>query len=225
MPLIDIDHLEKDPYGKLIIECQRGVVLEDVDALIWAIGRTPNTADINLDAAGVEMNSNGTIPTDDFQNTNVDNIYALGDITGRAPLTPVAIASARCLADRLFNNQPERKLDYDNIPSVVFSHPPIGTVGMTEEQARKKHGQSVKVYTSNFTNMYHALTEHQYKTSMKLIVVGPQEKIVGCHVIGTGADEMLQGFAVALKMGATKADFDNTVAIHPTSSEEFVTMR
>ncbi|MFV1985425.1 MAG: FAD-dependent oxidoreductase, partial [Thiohalomonadales bacterium] len=225
MPMIDIDHLEKDPYGKLIIQCQSGVILEDFDALIWAVGRTPNTADINLNAAGVKVEQNGIIPTDDFQNTNVENIYALGDITGRAPLTPVAIASARRLADRLFNNQPDRKLNYDNIPTVVFSHPPIGTVGLTEEQARKTHGDAVKVYTSNFTNMYHALTEHKPKTSMKLIVTGPQEKVVGCHVIGMGADEMIQGFAVAIKMGATKADFDNTVAIHPTSAEEFVTMR
>jgi glutathione reductase (NADPH) len=225
MPRIDIDHLEKDPYGKLIIQCQSGVVIEDVDALIWAIGRTPATADINVQAAGVKIEANGIIPTDEFQNTNVENIYALGDITGRAPLTPVAIAAARRLGDRLFNNQPDRKLDYDNIPTVVFSHPPIGTVGLTEEQARKIHGDAVKVYTSNFVNMYHALTEHQPKTSMKLITVGPQEKIVGCHVIGLGADEMLQGFAVAMKMGATKADFDNTVAIHPSSAEEFVTMR
>lgn len=166
----------------------------------------------------------GFINTDAQQNTSVDGIYAVGDITGRAALTPVAIAAGRHLADRLFNNQTEAKLDYDNIPSVVFSHPPIGTVGMTEDAARECYGV-VKVYQSRFTNMVHALSEHKPKSLMKLITAGAKEKVVGIHVIGEGADEIVQGFAVAMKMGACKADLDNTVAIHPTASEELVLLR
>ncbi len=137
----------------------------------------------------------------------------------------MAIAAARRLGDRLFNNQPERRLEYENIPTVMFSHPPIGTVGLTEDEAREIHGDAVKVYQTRFTPMYHALTAHKTKTAMKLVCVGAQEKVVGIHMIGHGVDEMLQGFAVALKMGATKKELDNTVAIHPTSSEELVTLR
>jgi glutathione reductase (NADPH) len=193
--------------------------------LIWAIGRAPATADLNLEAAGVSMDENGFIPTDEFQNTDVDGIYAVGDVTGQAALTPVAIAAARRLSDRLFNHQEGRRLDYENIPTVVFSHPPIGTVGLTEGEARQIHGSAVKIYQTRFTPMYYAVTGTHERTAMKLITVGAQEKIVGCHIIGHGADEMLQGFAVAIKMGATKKDFDNTVAIHPTSAEELVTLR
>jgi glutathione reductase (NADPH) len=140
-------------------------------------------------------------------------------------LTPVAIAAARRLADRLFGNQPERKLDYDLIPSVVFSHPPMGTIGMTEQEARKTHGATVKIYQSRFSPMAYSLSEHKVDMALKLVCIGVDEKVVGCHIIGENADEMLQGFAVAIKMGATKEDFDNTVAIHPTSSEELVTLR
>ncbi len=225
MPNINIDRVEKAEDGTLTLHCQEGHELTGFDCLIWAIGREPNTADLNLDSAGVEMNEHGYIPTDEFQNTNVEGVYALGDATGRAQLTPVAIAAARRLGDRLFNNQPERRLDYENIATVVFSHPPIGTVGLSEEQAREIHGEAVKVYTSRFTPMYYAPSKHKVQTAMKLVCVGAKEKVVGIHIIGDGADEMLQGFAVALKMGATKADLDNTVAIHPTSSEELVTMR
>lgn len=217
--------IEKSADGSLTLNFQNGQQLTEIDALIWAIGRNPNTRDLNLDAAGVSIDKRGYIPTDEFQNTNVPGIYAVGDVTGRAQLTPVAIAAARRLGDRLFNNQPDRKLDYDNIPTVMFSHPPIGTIGLTEEQAREKHGDAVKVYQTRFTAMANAFTQHKPSTAMKLVTVGAQEKVVGVHVIGQGADEMLQGFAVAVKMGATKADFDNTVAIHPTSAEELVTMR
>jgi len=164
------------------------------------------------------------IPTDDYQNTNVDGIYAIGDITGRAALTPVAIAAGRRLAERLFAGQAERKVDYDNIPSVVFTHPPIGSVGLTEVQARRL-GQEIKVYEASFTPMRYALNEHGTTTAMKLICTGEQERVVGIHLIGEGVDEMLQGFAVALKMGATKADLDNTIAIHPVSAEELVTLK
>ena len=196
-----------------------------VDSIVWAIGRSANTEGLNLNAAGIEMDEKGFIPTDKYQQTNVEHIFALGDVTGRAALTPVAIAAGRRLADRLYGGMDGRHLDYDLIPTVVFSHPTIGTVGLTEAAARAEYGDAVRVYESRFNAMYYALGDIKQRTSMKLIVVGEDEKIVGCHVIGEGADEMLQGFAVAIKMGATKADFDNTVAIHPTSAEEFVTMR
>jgi glutathione reductase (NADPH) len=211
--------------GTLLIECENGQRLEGFDALIWAIGRYPLTAGLALERAGVEVDADGYIPTDRFQNTNVSGVYAIGDVTGRAQLTPVAIAAGRRLGDRLFGGMPDRCLPYENIATVVFSHPPIGTVGLTESEARDKHGEAVKVYQTRFTAMYNALTGRKQKTAMKLVTVGAQEKVVGCHVIGPGADEMLQGFAVALRMGATKKDLDDTVAIHPTSAEELVTMR
>ena len=209
----------------LCIECENGQRLEGFDVLIWAIGRYPLTADLNLEVAGVVTDAEGYIPTDRFQQTNVKGIYAIGDVTGQAPLTPVAIAAGRRLSDRLFGGMPERYLPYENIPTVVFSHPPIGTVGLTESVARESHGEAVKVYQTRFTAMYNAFTERKQKTAMKLVTVGAQEKVVGCHIIGPGADEMLQGFAVAIRMGATKRDLDDTVAIHPTSAEELVTMR
>jgi len=195
------------------------------DRVIWAVGRSPNTSTLNLEASGVEMLRNGIVPVDDYQNTNVDGIYAIGDITGKVALTPVAIAAGRKLAERLFDNRHDRKVDYDNIPSVVFSHPPIGTVGITESQARERHGDNVTVYQSDFTSMRHALKVDGPTTAMKLVCAGADEKIVGIHLIGDNSDEMLQGFAVAVNMGATKADFDSTMAIHPTSAEELVTMK
>jgi len=222
---VNVERIEKTANGKLQVHCSSGIALEDLDCLLWAVGRAPATAELNLEAAGVQLDANGFIPTDEFQNTNVKGIYAVGDVTGRAALTPVAVAAGRRLSDRIFNNQPQRKLDYENIPTVMFSHPPIGTIGLTEEQARELHGDAVKVYQTSYTAMYNAIAGNQQKTAMKLICVGAREKIVGCHIIGMGADEMLQGFAVAIKMGATKQDFDNTLAIHPTSSEELVTMR
>lgn len=221
----EVEQVEKNDNGKLTLHCTKNQQVNKVDALVWAIGRAPNTADLNLEAAGVEMDDRGFIPSDQFEQTNVKGIYSLGDVNGKAALTPVAIAAARRLSDRLFNNMPDRKLDYSNIATVVFSHPPIGTIGLSEQEARKSHGEAVKVYSTSFTPMSHAFTEHKAPTAMKLVCVGAQEKIVGCHVIGPGADEMMQGFAVAIKMGATKEDFDNTVAIHPCSAEELVTMR
>ena len=200
---------------------------QTVDCLIWAIGREPTTDKINLHAAGVEANERGFIKVDKYQNTNVPGIYAVGDIIeGGIELTPVAVAAGRRLSERLFNHKPNEHLDYNLVPSVVFSHPPIGTVGLTEPQAIEQYGaENVKVYKSSFTSMYTAVTQHRQPCRMKLVCVGKEEKIVGLHGIGFGVDEMIQGFAVAIKMGATKADFDNTVAIHPTGSEEFVTMR
>ena len=202
-----------------------GGQLSGINSLIWAIGREPNTQALHLQAAGIATDARGYIPTDGFQNTSVANIYAIGDVTPSPALTPLAIAAGRRLADRLFGGMTERCMDYSSIPTVVFSHPPIGTVGLTEAQARDMHGDSVKVYQTRFTPMVDAFSPHPTKTAMKLVTVGEHEKIVGLHVIGEGADEMLQGFAVAIKMGATKQDFDDTVAIHPTSAEEFVTMR
>jgi glutathione reductase (NADPH) len=163
--------------------------------------------------------------TDEWQNTSVDGVYAVGDVTGREALTPVAIAAGRRLADRLFGGRPDRRLSYENIPTVIFSHPPVGTVGLTEAQAREQYGDTVKVYRTEFTPLFYAFTNRKVKCAMKLVTAGSNEKIVGCHVFGPGADEMLQGFAVAIRMGATKRDFDDTVAIHPTSAEEMVTMR
>jgi glutathione reductase (NADPH) len=224
-PRSQIEEIKQQPDGKLTLMCDQCQSIQNLDAVLWAIGRSPNTADLNLRAAGVETDDKGFIRTDDYQNSNVPGIYAIGDITGRLPLTPVAVAAGRRLADRLFGGQTERHFDYENIPTVVFSHPPIGTVGLTEGEARATHGVSVKIYQTRFTPMCHAITRRRLKTAMKLITVGPREKIVGCHIIGPNADEMLQGFAVAIRMGVTKQDFDDTVAIHPTGAEELVTMR
>ncbi|ERJ20090.1 Glutathione reductase protein [Salinisphaera shabanensis E1L3A] len=196
-----------------------------VDKLIWAIGRLPNTDNLDIEASGVALASDGTTVVDEWQDTSIDGVHALGDVTGAIELTPVAIAAGRRLSDRLFGGQPDRKLDYHNIPTVVFTHPPIGSVGLSEADARAQYGDdAVKIYTSHYVALYHGVLEHKIPSDMKLVCVGDDEKIVGAHVIGDGADEMLQGFAVAVKMGATKTDFDDTVAIHPTSAEEFVTM-
>lgn len=201
----------------------------DIDCLLWAIGRNPEVEDLGLDKAGVKQNERGQIIADEYQNTNVDNIYSLGDVCGKVELTPVAIAAGRLLANRLFGGPDFKsaKLDYTNIPSVVFAHPEVGAIGLTEPEAREKYGDKVKVYASNFTAMYFAMMEPENKppTSYKLVCVGPEEKVVGLHILGTGSAEMLQGFGVAVKMGATKKDFDSCVAIHPTSAEELVTMK
>ncbi|MDH5392984.1 MAG: glutathione-disulfide reductase [Gammaproteobacteria bacterium] len=201
-----------------------GTSLGGFDAVIWAVGRSANSAQLNLAAAGVELHDNGTIPVDDYQKTNVDGIYALGDVTGKIPLTPVAVAAGRKLADRLFNNLPASRLDYNQVPSVVFSHPPVASMGLTEAEASRQH-LLVSIYESQFTPMRYALSDTPQTTAMKLICAGENEQVVGIHLIGDGVDEMLQGFSVAIKMGASKADFDNVVAIHPTSSEELVTMK
>ena len=194
--------------------------------VIWATGRRPNVDGLELEKAGVTLNQRGFIQVDEYQNTVVDGIYALGDVTGEKELTPVAIKAGRTLSERLFNGKTSAKMDYTTIPTVVFSHPAIGTVGLTEDQAIKEYGQdNIKVYKSSFASMYSAVTNHRQESRFKLITAGADEKVVGLHGLGYGVDEMIQGFAVAIKMGATKADFDATVAIHPTASEEFVTMR
>uniref|UniRef100_A0A8C4EBV0 Glutathione reductase n=1 Tax=Dicentrarchus labrax TaxID=13489 RepID=A0A8C4EBV0_DICLA len=214
---LEVTLVTKDPEKKNDEEKIR--TIQEVDCLLWAIGRQPNTSGLNID-------ERGHIIVDEFQNTSRAGIYAVGDVCGKALLTPVAIAAGRKLAHRLFEGKKDSKLDYSTIPTVVFSHPPIGTVGLTEEEAIKSRGkENVKIYKTSFTPMYHAITSRKSQCIMKLVCVGKEEKVVGLHMQGLGCDEMLQGFAVAIKMGATKADFDKTIAIHPTSSEEFVTMR
>ncbi|KAF3159446.1 Glutathione reductase [Orbilia oligospora] len=218
--------IEKSESGEsLILHGEGGSQLE-VDTLLWAIGRAPLVNGLGLDQAGVESDSEtGFVRVDDYQNTNIRNIYALGDVCGKVELTPVAIAAGRRLAERLFG-PPEfstKKLDYENVPSVVFAHPEIGTIGLSEPEARAKYGgENIKVYKTSFIAMYYAMLENKGPTSYKLVCVGPEERVVGLHIIGLGSAEMLQGFGVAMKMGATKADFDNCVAIHPTSAEELV---
>ncbi|KAG9330376.1 hypothetical protein JZ751_025568 [Albula glossodonta] len=210
---------EKEEEGKIS-------TIQEVDCLLWAIGREPNTNGLNLKSMGVKQDERGHIVVDEFQNTSRQGIYAVGDVCGKALLTPVAIAAGRKLAHRLFEGKADSKVDYSNIPTVVFAHPPIGTVGLTEDEAIQRQGkENVKTYTTSFTPMYHAITSRKTQCVMKLVCVGKEEKVVGLHMQGIGCDEMLQGFAVAIKMGATKADFDRTIAIHPTSSEELVTMR
>lgn len=215
----------KNADDSLTISFDNGETIT-VDCLIWAIGRTANTSGFGLEKTGVKLTEKGTIYSDEFENTSVPGIYALGDVTGKLDLTPVAVKAGRQLSERLFNNKADAKLDYTDVATVVFSHPVIGSVGLTEEKAIAKYGvENIKVYKSSFTPMYTALGDNRQPSTMKLVTLGDDEKIIGLHGIGYGVDEMIQGFSVAIKMGATKADFDNTVAIHPTGSEEFVTMR
>ena len=215
----------KNTDDSLTISFDNGETIT-VDCLIWAIGRAANTSGFGLEKTGVKLTEKGTIYSDEFENTSVPGIYALGDVTGKLDLTPVAVKAGRQLSERLFNNKADAKLDYTDVATVVFSHPVIGSVGLTEEKAIAKYGaENITVYKSSFTPMYTALGDNRQPSTMKLVTLGDDEKIIGLHGIGYGVDEMIQGFSVAIKMGATKADFDNTVAIHPTGSEEFVTMR
>jgi glutathione reductase (NADPH) len=216
----------KEADGSVTLHFENGES-HNTDVLIWAIGRNPTTDKINLAATGVETNSRGYIKVDEYQQTNVDGIYCVGDIMeGGIELTPVAVKAGRQLSERLFNGKTDAKMDYKLVPTVVFSHPPIGTIGLTEPEAIAEYGEeNVKVYQSGFTAMYTAVTAHRQPCKMKLVCAGPDEKVIGLHGIGYTVDEMIQGFGVAMKMGATKADFDSVVAIHPTGSEEFVTMR
>ena len=217
--------LEKLDNGDIQIHFEDGTT-HTSQKVIWAVGRKANVHQLNLEAADVELTERGFIQVDEYQNTTTPGIYALGDVSGEKELTPVAIKAGRILAERLFNGKTDAKMDYELIPTVVFSHPAIGSIGLTQEQAEAKYGvENIKVYQSTFAGMYSAITVHRQMTKLKLITLGEEEKVIGLHGIGGGIDEMIQGFAVAVKMGATKADFDATVAIHPTASEEFVTMR
>jgi len=216
--------LERGSDGRLNVHLGSGQRVDAQDVVIWAAGRDPVTDFIDP-ALDLRHDERGYIAVDEYQQTSAASVFAIGDVTGRATLTPVAIAAGRRLADRLWGGMKDRKLSYDNIPTVMFGHPPLGTVGLTEPQARARFGDSVKCYTSSFVPMYHALTEAKHKTRMKLVTVGPEQRVVGVHLAGRDVAEMLQGFAVAVRMGATKRDFDDTVAIHPTAAEELVTMR
>lgn len=204
---------------------ENGAVLA-TDYVLFAGGRVPNVEKIGLENTDVKLDDRGFIAVDKYQKTSVDHIFAVGDVIGKLELTPVAIAAGRRLSERLFNGQTDAHLDYNLVPTVIFTHPAIATIGDSEEAAIEKYGaENIKVYRSTFTPMHYALSEFREKSVMKLVCLGKEEKIIGLHGIGVGVDEMLQGFAVAIKMGATKADFDNTVAIHPTGAEEFVTMK
>lgn len=217
--------LDKLDNGLIQITFEDGEI-HTAEQVLWAVGRQPNLDGLNLEVTGVKLNDRGYIAVDEYQQTNVPGIYALGDVTGKIELTPVAIKTGRLLSERLFNGKEEAKMDFSLVPTVIFSHPAIGTVGLTEPEAIEKYGaEQIKVYTSAFTSMYTALGSNRQMSKFKLITAGPEEKVIGLHGFGFGVDEMIQGFAVAMKMGATKADFDSVVAIHPTGSEEFVTMR
>jgi glutathione reductase (NADPH) len=212
--------------GAITVASNQGVSIPGYDTVIWAVGRRGNIANLNLQTTAVALGPDGNIVVDDHQNTSVPGVYAIGDVTGKTALTPVAIAAGRKLGTRLFGGETEARVDYENIPSVVFAHPPVATVGLGQAEAIARYGlQHVSVYQSRFTPMRHALSSHGPITAMKLVCAGDDETVVGIHIIGDGADEMLQGFAVALKMGATRADFNNTIAIHPSSAEELVTMK
>lgn len=217
--------LQRDDDGQHVRVLGHDGPLDSVfDTVFFAIGRRGNSTDIGLEQVGVAVGDRGEVIVDEWQDTSVPSIHAVGDIGGKVGLTPVAIAAARHLMDRLFGGKPDAKMDYENVPSVVFSHPPLGMVGLGEEDARARYGE-VRTYHSNFRPMLQALADGTQRSMFKLVCVGAEERVVGVHLLGEAADEILQGFAVAVKMGATKAQFDDTVAIHPTSSEEIVLMR
>jgi glutathione reductase (NADPH) len=215
--------------GSKTITTQVGDMIYGANAVIMAAGRSPNVEGLNLDKANVSLTETGYVQVDEQQNTTSPSIFSLGDVCGNVELTPMAIAAGRRLADRVFGKDLGAKVSYNNVPTVVFSHPPIGTIGITEKEAIAKYGEeNVRCYKSTFSNLYYGIFQVEQsekpKTKMKLICVGKEEKVVGIHCIGMGVDEMMQGFGVAMKMGATKADLDSCVAIHPTASEELVTM-
>jgi glutathione reductase (NADPH) len=226
-----IEKIVAGANGLKTVYLKNGETIEDVDTVLVAPGRRPNVDKLNLEELNVKQDKSGYILVNEYSETNVPGVCALGDVVGNVELTPMAIAAGRRLADRLFGGPDfaESKVSYDLVPTVVFSHPTIGTIGVTEEEAIKKYGaENLKVYRSKFANLYYGPwqveADDKPKTAMKLICAGEKEQVVGLHAIGMGVDEMMQGFGIALKMGATKADFDSTVAIHPTASEEFVTM-
>jgi len=195
----------------------------EADVVMYATGRAPLTANLGLEAAGVEINAKGAVVVDEYSKTSVDNIYAVGDVTDRINLTPVAIREGHAVSDTLFGNKPS-KADHVDVPSAVFSQPPMGSVGLTEAEARAQYG-AVDIYKSDFRAMKSTLSGSDEKVLMKLIVDRASDRVVGCHMIGPEAGEIIQGIGIAVKCGATKAQFDATVGIHPTTAEELVTMR
>jgi glutathione reductase (NADPH) len=222
----ELQAVEQDPDGRALLRDAGGHMTDPYDTLIFATGRRPNTAALGLDAAGVACDAQGFIAVDAQQRTSVPGIHAVGDVTAQTALTPVAIAAARRLMDRLFGGQPDAAIDLADVATVVFSHPPIGKVGLNEAEARARFGESdVHVYRTNFRPMLHALADSPQRSLFKLVCVGEERRVVGLHLLGEGADEMLQGFAVALRRGITLQDLHDTIAIHPTSAEEIVLMR
>ncbi len=218
----DIEKIETTQNGlKAYMNDERSF---EVDGVLAAIGRDANTDRLNLEAAGVKTEKGGFLKVNDNYQTNVKHIYALGDIANKYNLTPVAIKEGHVLADQLFGNKPEAKVNYENIATAVFSHPPLATVGLSEEEARAKNYE-VRIFKSAFTPMKHKLSGRNEKSVMKLVIDQKTDRVLGMHMMGGDAPEIIQGFAVALNAGATKADFDNTMAVHPTAAEEFVTMR
>jgi glutathione reductase (NADPH) len=217
----NVSRIDRGPAG--LTARFDGAAPREADLVLYATGRRPNTAGIGLEAAGVKLNGKGAVIVDEDLRSSVPNIHALGDVTDRINLTPVATAEGTALARTLFGGQPTR-VDYGGIPTCVFSQPPLGAVGLTEEQARDRHGD-IDVYRSRFTPLKHALTGSGEKTFMKLLVRRTDDRVVGAHMVGADAGEIIQGIAIAMKAGATKAQFDQTIGIHPTSAEEFVTMR
>ena len=218
----EVVEARRDADGTFSVTCTGEGVSGGFDALLWAVGRQPNVEGLRLDRVGIGQDGDGHVQVDSLQDTTRDGVYAVGDVTAAPELTPVAIAAARRLMDRLFGGEVDAKLDYSLLPTVLFSHPPVGTIGLTEAEARMFHGDSVRCYAARFRPMRGALAGRPQRTLVKLVCAGSDERIVGLHVCGEAADEMLQGFAVAVVMGACKRDFDRTVAIHPTSAEEFV---
>ncbi len=216
-----IESLEKSSAG-VQVTLSDGSVAE-ADVVMAATGRKPNTANMGLEAAGVALNDKGAIKVDAYSCTSQPNIYAVGDVTDRINLTPVAIGEAMAFVDTVYRDKP-RAMDHANVASAVFSQPPVGTVGLSEAEARAAYG-AVDIYRSSFRPMKHTLSGRDEKTMMKLIVDRQTQKVVGCHMVGLDAAEIIQGIGIAVKMGATKQDFDATVGIHPTAAEEFVTMR
>jgi glutathione reductase (NADPH) len=193
------------------------------DLVMYATGRKPNTRGLGLAEAGVKLNDNEAVVVDEWQRATVSNIYAVGDVTDRINLTPVAIAEGRAIAETVYNNNPI-KMDHRDVPSAVFSQPPIGTVGLTEEEARREFGE-IDIYSARFKPMKNTLSGRDERTLMKLVVDARSDRVLGCHMLGPDAPEIIQGVAIAVKCGATKRQFDQTVGIHPSAAEEFVTMR
>ncbi|CAG79681.1 glutathione reductase [Yarrowia lipolytica] len=225
-----VKKIVKKDNGELLVTYEQDGAEKDItlDSLIWTIGREPLKDTLNLGEFGIKTNKRGYIEVDEYQRSSVDNIYSLGDVCGKVELTPMAIAAGRKLSNRLFGPTEfkNQKQDYTDVPSAVFSHPEVGSIGITEAAAKEQYGEeNVKVYTSKFVAMYYAMLEEKAPTAYKLVCAGKDEKVVGLHIVGADSAEILQGFGVAIRMGATKADFDNVVAIHPTSAEELVTMR
>ncbi len=215
--------IKKIEENQFVIFCEDNKIIADVDCIIYAVGRTPRTADLNLETISVKTDAEGFVITDKWEATNVPHIYAIGDVTGKSLLTPVAIRAGRTLATRIFGGEKNIFFDYENIPTVVFTHPPIGSIGLSEADAVKKYGKDkITIYENQFDSLFYGVSDQKILSKMKLITLKETGKIIGCHLIGMESDEILQGFAVAIKMGATKQDLENTLAVHPTNAEELL---